>query len=134
MEFRTTSWVIVLLASCATVAGTPSAVRGQGTTASIQGIITDDTGPLPGATIAARDSQSGFAYEAVSDGQGSFSLGGLRPGTYEITVGMSQYKPQTQKVQLLLGQNVTVNFKIGPDVMYTESVQVVGSSRLVETP
>jgi hypothetical protein len=133
MEFRTTSWVVVLLASCAIVAGTPSAVRAQGTTASIQGIITDDTGPLPGATIAARDSQSGFAYEAVSDGQGSFSLGGLRPGTYEITVGMSQYKPQTQKVQLLLGQNVTVNFKIGPDVMYTESVQVVGSSRLVET-
>ena len=36
-------------------------------------------------------------------------------------------------MQVLLGQTVTANFKIGPDVVYTEAVQVVASSRLVET-
>ena len=50
---------------------------------------------------------------------------GLRPATYEITVSLPQYKPQTRTVQVLLGQTVTANFKIGPDVVYTEAVQVV---------
>jgi hypothetical protein len=105
----------------------------QGSTAAIQGVISDDTGPLPGATIVATDAQSGFTYEAVADAQGSFVLSGLRPGTYQITVSMNQYKPQSRTVQVLVGQTVTANFKIGPDVLYTEDVTVVGSSRLIET-
>jgi hypothetical protein len=114
-------------------AAVPMPARAQGTTASIQGMITDDTGPLPGAAIVARDAQTGFTYEAVSDAHGGFNLSGLRPATYEITVAMPQYKPQAKRVQVLVGQAVTVNFKIGPDVIYTESVEVVGSSRLIET-
>jgi hypothetical protein len=134
MDSRTVRWwwktsltLIVLLA------GTPLSAVAQGTTASISGSITDDTGPLPGATIVAKDTQSGFTYEAVSDTQGAFTLSGLRPATYEVTVSMPQYKPQAKTVQVLLGQAVTANFKIGPDVIYTEAVQVVGSSRLIET-
>ena len=112
---------------------TTSLAAAQGTTASLSGIISDDHGALPGATIVAKDTQSGFTYEAVSDEQGAFNLSGLRPGTYEITVSMVQYKPQSKTVQVLLGQSLTSNFKIGPDVMYAESVEVVGSSRLIET-
>src|SRR6185436_9636123 len=52
---------------------------------------------------------------------------------YEVTVAMPQYKPQAKTVQVLVGQSVTANFKVGPDVMYTEQVQVVATSRLVET-
>ena len=111
----------------------PRSVDAQGTTAGISGLIVDDTGPLPGATIVAKDAQSGFTYDAVSNANGAFNLTGLRPATYEITVSLPQYKAQTRTVQVLLGQMVTANFKIGPDVVYTEAVQVVGSSRLVET-
>ena len=114
-------------------AAAPPIVAAQGTTAGISGLIVDDTGALPGATIVAKDAQSGFTYEAVSDAKGAFNLSGLRPATYEITVSMPQYKAQTKTVQVLLGQTVTANFKIGPDVVYTENVQVVGSSRLIET-
>ena len=32
-----------------------------------------------------------------------------------------------------VGQSITANFKVTPDVLYTEQVQVVGNSRLVET-
>ena len=46
---------------------------------------------------------------------------------------MPQYKPQSKTVQVLLGQSLTANFKIGPDVMYAEAVEVVGSSRRVQT-
>jgi hypothetical protein len=105
----------------------------QGTAATIQGTIVDDAGPLPGATIVAKDVQSGFVFETVAASDGTFSLSGLRPASYEITVAMNQYKPQSKTVQVSVGQSLTVNFKVSPDVLYTEQVQVVGDSRLVET-
>ena len=77
-----------LLAFVVLTVVTTSLAAAQGTTASLSGIISDDHGALPGATIVAKDTQSGFTYEAVSDAQGAFNLSGLRPGTYEITVSM----------------------------------------------
>src|SRR4051794_25358897 len=124
-----TGWLFLLMFAVAA----PRSLDAQGTTAGISGLIVDETGPLPGATIVARDAQSGFTYDAVSDAKGAFNLSGLRPATYEIAVSMPQYKTQTKTVQVLLGQTVSANFKIGPDVVYTENVQVVGSSRLIET-
>ncbi len=109
------------------------AARAQGTASTIHGTVSDDTGALPGASIVARDVQSGFSYEATSDQNGAFTLPGLRPGTYEITVSVNQYKPQARTVQLAVGDSVTVDFKVKPDIVYTESVQVVGGTRLVET-
>ena len=109
-------------------------LRAQTTSASIQGTVSDTTGLLPGAVIVAKDTESGFTYEATSDVAGFFALKGLRPGTYEITVTMAPYKPQAQRVQVLVGQNVTVNFRITSDLVHTENVTVVGTSnRLVET-
>jgi hypothetical protein len=128
----TSVWVAMALALGSTLAVPPS-VAAQGTAASIQGTIVDEAGALPGATIVAKDTQSGFLFEAVAGADGGFTLSGLRPGTYEITVSMSQYKPQSKTVQVSVGQSLTANFKVTPDVLYTEQVQVVGDSRLVET-
>jgi hypothetical protein len=106
----------------------------QATTTSITGTVSDDTGILPGATIIARQVASGFTHEAVADDKGAFFLGGLPPGGYEITVSLPQYKPQAKTVQLLTGQSVTLNFRITPDLVYAEQVQVVGTAGLlVET-
>ena len=68
----------------------------QVSTATIQGTVRDDTGVLPGANVTARHVQSGFTHEAVSTADGSYTLGGLRPGEYEITVAFSQFKPQAR--------------------------------------
>ena len=43
------------------VVALPRPARAQGTSASIQGSVIDDAGPLPGATIVAKDTQSGFS-------------------------------------------------------------------------
>jgi Carboxypeptidase regulatory-like domain/TonB dependent receptor len=109
-----------------------SELAAQTTSATIQGTVSDDTGVLPGATVTARESQSGFQFEAVTGADGSFALGSLRPGTYEITVTVASFKPQSRTVQVLVGQTVTVNFKISPDVVHVEEVTVVGQ-RLVDT-
>ena len=44
-------------------------LRAQTTTGGIRGTVSDDTGVLPGASVSARDKESGFAYEATSDGR-----------------------------------------------------------------
>jgi Carboxypeptidase regulatory-like domain len=71
------SWAAVLYA-CAIVA-VATAAYAQGTAASIQGVIVDESGPLPGATIVAKDTQSGFVFETVAGSDGSFSLSNV-PG------------------------------------------------------
>ena len=134
MKRRVSRWWAGCLAGLMLIAGCSIPVAAQGTTAGIQGTITDDTGPLPGASIVAKDTGSGFTYEAFADGVGFFALKGLTPGTYEITVALPQYKPQAKTVQVLVGQNVTVNFRITADLVYSENVTVVGTAnRLVET-
>jgi hypothetical protein len=111
--------LFVLLALAATAAA-------QSSTATISGTIRDETGVLPGATVSAKDTQSGFTSETVSGGDGSFALPGLRPGTFEITVSLPQYKPQSRSVRVLVGQTVSADFQISPDLLVVESVQVTG--------
>jgi outer membrane receptor protein involved in Fe transport len=125
----------VLLVACLCLLALPfvsAPLQAQSTTATIQGTVADEGGVLPGATITARETQSGFQYDAVSGGDGGFTLAGLKPGSYEITVSMDKYKPQSRTVQVLVGQAITLSFKIAPDVVVMESVQVVGS-RLIDT-
>jgi outer membrane receptor protein involved in Fe transport len=98
----------------------------QSTSATIQGTVKDDTGGLPGASIVAKEVTSGFSFEATSRADGGFTLAGLRPGSYEITVTMSQYKPEARKLQVLVGQNIDLDFRLTADLVYTENVTVVG--------
>src|SRR4030095_5351349 len=98
----------------------------QSTTATIRGVVKDDTGSLPGATINARESASGFTSDTTSGSDGGFTLAGLRPGSYDITVAMSQYKPAARKLQVLVGQNINLEFRLTPDLVYAENVTVVG--------
>jgi hypothetical protein len=120
-----TGFGVVLLIVVATAApGTA-----QISTATIQGKVADQTGVLPGVTVTARETESGFSREATTDAEGLYTLAGLRPGIYEIRVTMDQYKPQARTVTALVGQTLTVDFNVRPDLTYTETVQVV-SERL----
>ena len=101
----------------------------QISTATVQGKVSDQTGVLPGVTVTARETDSGMSREATTDAEGAYSIPGLRPGTYEIRVTMSQYKPQARTVTALVGQTLSVDFRVSPDVTYSETVQVV-SERL----
>jgi outer membrane receptor protein involved in Fe transport len=123
-------WLPALLVAWVGLAGVAGA---QVSTATIQGTVSDDTGVLPGANVVARHVQSGFAHETVTAEDGTFTLPGLRPGQYNITVAFAQYKPQARTVEVLVGQSATVNFRVTPDVVYTENVTVVGDTRLLDT-
>ena len=112
MRARAAAWLTAVGLLSLVTGGT---ARAQVSTATIQGKVSDATGVLPGATVTAREVQSGFSDEATTAGDGTFTLAGLRPGKYQITVAVSQYKPEAKTVEVLVGQTVTLNFRITPD-------------------
>ncbi len=114
------------------VLGAATGAGAQVSTGTIQGQVSDASGILPGVTVTARDTESGFTSETVTTEKGHYTIAGLRPGTYEIRVMMDQYKPQARTIQVLVGQTLTVDFKVSPDVTYNETVEVV-SERLADT-
>ena len=122
-------WTVLVLT---VVLGVAARAGAQVSTGTIQGVIADASGVLPGVTVTARDTESGFTSESVTTDQGHYTIAGLRPGTYEIRVTMDAYKPQARTIQVLVGQTLTVDFKVSPDVTYTETVEVV-SERLADT-
>ena len=121
---RLTRAVLLWFAGALLLAAPPGLA--QSTTATIRGIVKDDTGGLPGASVNARDTATGFATDTTSGEDGVFTLAGLRPGTYEITVTMSQYKPAARTLQVLVGQNIDLEFRLTADLVYAENVTVVG--------
>jgi hypothetical protein len=122
-------WTVLVMT---VVLGVGARAGAQVSTGTIQGVIADASGVLPGVTVTARDTATGFTSETVTTDQGHYTIAGLRPGTYEIRVTMDAYKPQARTIQVLVGQTLTVDFKVSPDVTYTETVEVV-SERLVDT-
>jgi hypothetical protein len=105
--------------------------RAQVSTATVEGKVSDATGVLPGVVVTAREIASGFSREATTDAEGVYKIAGLRPGTYEIRVTMDKYQPQARTVTVLVGQSLTVDFNVSPDLTYNETVQVV-SERLTD--
>ena len=107
------------------------AATAQDTNGSIRGVVRDENGPIPGASVVAVDAASGFTQSATADAEGGFALGGLRPGTYQMKVSSEVYGEQTRTVQVLLGQDVQANFVLAVDQVFLEEVTVVGEAELL---
>ena len=101
----------IAFALCIALAASSSALA-QSTSATIRGTVVDDTGGLPGASIVAQETGTGFSFSATTGGDGSFVLAGLRPGSYDITVSMPQYKPAAKRMTVLVGQNIDLDFRL----------------------
>ncbi|HEX6901247.1 MAG TPA: carboxypeptidase-like regulatory domain-containing protein [Thermoanaerobaculia bacterium] len=75
------------------ILGTVSGVRAQTSTSSIQGVILDQSGPIADATVEVTGTESGFKRTAKTGPDGRFSLPGLTPGVYTLTVSSAAYAP-----------------------------------------
>jgi hypothetical protein len=104
---------------------------GQATTTSgINGKILDPSGkPLAGATIVAIHVPSGSQYGALTNGDGLFSIQGMRPGgPYSIEVSFIGYsKKSLTDIALLLGENFVVNTSLEESSTQLNEVVVVGA-------
>lgn len=65
----------------------PQLVRGQSSSGTISGTITDQTGAVvPQASVVLEDQATGVKSATVSNGTGFFNFAAVEPGTYKLTV------------------------------------------------
>ena len=84
----------------------PESARAQAGAGTITGTVTDSNqGALPGAQIVVAPSNVSLA----SDSQGRFTISGIMPGTYTITVSYVGFAPFTASVTVAAGKPVNVD-------------------------
>src|SRR5271154_6101043 len=93
-RYRHAMMVIFLAVFCCTT------IRafGQAVGASLNGQVTDSTGAaIPGATIAAKNVDTGRTQTVTSSGQGLYRVAPLPPGSYSITVQAAGFQTYLQQ-------------------------------------
>lgn len=100
----------------------------------ISGTVFDPSGAvLAGAEITIENSQSGFARRISSTGSGSYSLGFLKPGIYQVTATLSGFKSTVLKdveVQVDIVTRLDISLVVG---QVSESVEVSGAAPLINS-
>ena len=122
---------VFLCLALALAAGAPAFA--QGANASISGTVVDNSGgAIPGAAVVVKG-ESGVSFEAISNGEGLFSVPSVPPGAYTVTVSLSGFKTAVLKdVRVAAGTPASVKavLEVG---QLTETVTVAASSELINT-
>src|ERR1700728_235756 len=99
---------------------------GQGTSASLTGQVTDNSGAVvPGATVTATNTDTGLAQTATTNGEGIYLIAPLPPGHYKLTVEARGFERYVQTgVELSVNVNSTQNvaLKTGTPHQHTNDV------------
>jgi hypothetical protein len=105
----------------------------QETTATITGVVTDDTGAvLPGVTITTKHVPTGRTFDVVSSSTGAYTATLLPIGPYEVTFSLPGFQPLTVKgIVLTVNDRVEVNgtLKVGG---VSEVVEVTSETQIVQ--
>ena len=97
------------------------------------GTVTDPTGAsVPGVTLTLTNVSTGDTYTTVSSATGGYTFALLKPGDYTLRSTKDGFKTSTQKVSVLLGQNVTVNFAMELGSSST-TIEVTGEGNILQT-
>jgi carboxypeptidase family protein len=101
--------------------------------AQIAGTVKDQSGAvIPGATVTARNVETGLTRIAVSDGTGEYRLVSLPPGRYSVATELSGFSTETRPdIVLVIDQTALLNFALKPATL-SETVTVTGESPIVD--
>lgn len=103
-------------------------------TARITGIITDATAAvLPGADVAAANTQTGVSSRVVSNQRGEYTISFLQPGTYRVEVQLAGFRPAVREdVTLTVGQVARLDFALTLAQVQADTVLVEGRAPLID--
>src|SRR6266496_4309569 len=77
----------------------------------LRGVVLDQQGGvLPGVTISIRQIDTNTLQATQSADGGRYFLPNLRPGQYEVIAELSGFAATKEQLELLFGQDPTVNF------------------------
>jgi len=121
---RYSSWHILI----ALLVSTLSFGQGKG---SLSGTVIDKANgePLPNAAITI----VGTFYQGLTDFDGNFKIGDIKPGTYSVKFQFIGYQPmQFNDVKIGAGKTVKLNAKLSEQSEMLQAVTVVGRKNQVD--
>ncbi|HEX6324853.1 MAG TPA: TonB-dependent receptor [Vicinamibacterales bacterium] len=125
--FRVTAFLVALLLST-------SLAFAQSPTSSLSGVVTDTSGAsIPGATVVVKSNATGVSYEAVTAGNGTFSVPALDAGKYSVTITLQGFKTVVLtdvEVNAGVPASVRAELEIGG---LTETITVQGGTEIIQT-
>ncbi|MEX1187565.1 MAG: carboxypeptidase regulatory-like domain-containing protein [Gemmatimonadaceae bacterium] len=126
--------LVTLLAVAGMLSAFAHAAQAQTTTGTIRGVITaeDGTTPVADAQIIARNPATGVQRGTVSRADGSYTLVGLPPATYELTVRRIGSEPKTRTVVVQIGATTIRDFALNPAITQLATVSVTAAP-IIET-
>ncbi len=109
-------------------------VSAQSVSGSISGTVADERGAvISGASVTARNVQTGFARTANADGEGRFKFANVPVGNYEITVEAANFAKLVQSgITLVLNQDAVVDLTLKPGSV-SEVVNVTENASVLNT-
>ena len=114
----------VLLGAAWLVAGA-AGLRAQNTV-NLQGRVSGAAGaPLVAAQVTVTNRETGQQRNAVTSAEGNYTIVGLPPGAYHVSLRLLGYQPQERDIELLVGQHATLDVQLREAAVALEGVEVV---------
>src|SRR5579884_2500102 len=99
----------------------------QRDTGTITGTVTDPSGAVvSGATVTAKSVSTGAVRSVTTNNGGAYTIAGLPPGQYDITVQSPNFAKFTQRISVTVGSTNEVSAKLSI-VGQGTTVEVVGT-------
>ena len=108
-------------------------LAGAQATAELAGRVTDDSGAvLPGVSVTATQTDTGFTRSVVTDGSGAWVITNLPTGPYKLEVALQGFKTYVQTgIVLQVGATPTINAVLGVGNL-EETVAVEAAAPIVD--
>ena len=102
-----------------------AAAQTTASTGTLQGAVRDRSGALvPAAQVTVRNQDTASERRAATNSNGQFTLRGLLPGSYVLTIAAPGFAPvKTAEFPLSVGQVLQRDFELAPAGL-TESIEV----------
>jgi hypothetical protein len=114
-------FLLILFSAMTTIA------FGQADSGSISGIVRDSTGAVvPDAKVSARNAATSATRTATTDSAGGYTLPGLAPGDYDVTITKAGFADYKVRAQVTVGSFVTVSGQLSLTTV-TSSIEVVAT-------
>ena len=125
--------VLAFLALALFLSGTKAAA--QTTAVTLEGQVTDEKGsPLPGATVAAKNIDTGYTKSVTTKEDGRYILSGLQAGRYECEVSIPGFAKELRKgLTFAGGARQTIDFALKQSAI-EEEVTITANPRSWRRP
>lgn len=134
MKYRLSwlGWIPVIAALVTLMASTVYAQGG--TTTSVSGTVVDTSGAaVPGADVTIKNNATGTIYTTVTGATGTFTMPGISPGVYSVTISLMGFKTHVVP-ELPVNAGVPAAIRASLDVgKVEETVVVTGGAEIVQT-